>query len=137
MRLAVVLAAALVALGPAPYESELQFCVDRTNTYRATVGLPALKRSEALEKYAATSARVDAESGVPHRYFDRTDGGGVAMAETLIPWWPLSRYGSGARGGQSRPLRHVGRRDTAARTTTSSSAASARSGAGSTPTARA
>jgi Cysteine-rich secretory protein family len=91
---AIALTVALVVLRAGPYESELQFCVDQTNQYRATVGLPALKRSEALEAYAATSARVDAKSRVPHRYFEKTDGGGIAMAETLIPWWPLSRYGS-------------------------------------------
>jgi hypothetical protein len=91
---AAALAVALLALRAGPYESELQFCVDQTNQYRATVGLPALKRSEALEAYAVTSARVDARSRVPHQYFEKTDGGGVAMAETLVPWWPLSRYGS-------------------------------------------
>ena len=58
------------------------------------MGLPALERSKALEAYAATSARVDARSRVPHQHFEKTDGGGIAMAETLIPWWPLSRYGS-------------------------------------------
>ena len=94
MTAAVALAVALLALRTGPYESELQFCVDQTNQYRATVGLPALKRSEALEAYAVTSARVDARSRVPHQYFEKTDGGGVAMAETLVPWWPLSRYGS-------------------------------------------
>jgi uncharacterized protein YkwD len=93
MRIALVLAA-MVALGPVPYSSELQFCADQTNVYRASVGMPALTRSEALDAYAATSARVDAESGVAHRYFDRTDGGGIALAENLVPWWPLSRYGS-------------------------------------------
>ena len=94
MTAAVALAVALLALRTGPYESELQFCVDQTNQYRATVDLPALKRSEALEAYAVTSARVDARSRVPHQYFEKTDGGGVAMAETLVPWWPLSRYGS-------------------------------------------
>ena len=94
MTAAVALAVALLALRTGPYESELQFCVDQTNQYRATVGRPALKRSRALEAYAATSAHVDATSRVPHQYFEKTDGGGIAMAETLIPWWPLSRYGS-------------------------------------------
>jgi uncharacterized protein YkwD len=94
MRIAVGLAVALVALGPATHESDLQFCVDQTNQYRATAGLPALKRSERLEAYAAKSARVDAGSRVPHQYFERTRGGGISMAETLVPWWPLSRYGS-------------------------------------------
>ena len=79
---------------PTPYATELQFCVDQTNTYRAEVGRPPLKRSSALEHYAETSARVDAMSRVPHQYFEQTDGGGIAEAENLIPWWPLDRYGS-------------------------------------------
>jgi len=94
MRLAVLFAVAMAALGPADYGSELNACVEWTNEYRATVGLPGLKHSQALEAYAAKSARVDAGSRVPHQYFERTRGGGVAMAETLIPWWPLSRYGT-------------------------------------------
>jgi hypothetical protein len=91
---ALALAVALAVLRSGPYESELQFCVAQTNQYRATVGLAALKRSQALEAYASKSARIDAKSRVPHQYFEKTDGGGIAMAETLIPWWPLSRYGS-------------------------------------------
>lgn len=91
---AAALAVVLLALRTGPYESELQFCVDQTNQYRATVGLAALKRSGALEAYASTSARVDAKSRVPHQYFEKTDGGGIAMAENLIPWWPLERYGT-------------------------------------------
>ncbi len=94
MRIALGLAFALVALGPAIYESDVRFCVDQTNQYRATLGLSALKRSAALEAYALTSARVDAKSRVPHQYFEKTDGGGIAMAENLIPWWPLERYGT-------------------------------------------
>ena len=94
MTAAIALTVALVVLHSGPYESELQFCVDQTNEYRASLHLPALKRSEALEKYAVTSARADAKSRVPHQYFEKTDGGGIAMGETLIPWWPLSRYGS-------------------------------------------
>ena len=94
MTAAVALTIALLALRTGPYESELRFCVDQTNEYRATLHLRALKRSEALETYAVTSARVDARSRVAHQYFEKTDGGGIAMAETLIPWWPFSRYGS-------------------------------------------
>jgi hypothetical protein len=94
MRLALLLALAMAAIGPPNYADELRACVDQTNQYRATASLPALKRSEALEAYASKSARVDAKSRVPHQYFEKTDGGGIAMAETLVPWWPLSRYGS-------------------------------------------
>ena len=94
MRLALLLALAMAALRPPEYADELRACVDQTNQYRATVGRAALKQSQALEAYASTSARVDAKSRVPHQYFEKTDGGGIAMAETLVPWWPLSRYGS-------------------------------------------
>ena len=94
MRLALLLALSLNTLGSTDYSDELAACVEQTNHYRATVGLPALNRSEKLEAYAAKSARVNAGSRVPHQYFERTEGGGIAMAETLIPWWPLSRYGS-------------------------------------------
>ena len=94
MTAALALAIALAVLRSGPYEGELQFCVAQTNQYRATVSLPALKQSLALEAYAWKSARVDAKSRVPHQYFEKTVGGGIAMAETLVPWWPLSRYGS-------------------------------------------
>jgi len=30
----------------------------------------------------------------PHDYFDRTDGGKIAMAENLLPWWSLARRGT-------------------------------------------
>ena len=40
----------------AAYEPERQFCVDRTNQYRATVHLPALARSAELERYADAAA---------------------------------------------------------------------------------
>lgn len=94
MRLALLLALATAAFGPPEYADELRACVDQTNQYRATVGRAALKQSQALEAYAWKSARVDARSRVPHQYFEKTGGGGIAMAETLVPWWPLSRYGS-------------------------------------------
>jgi len=64
--------------------SSLQFCTDEINRYRASIGRPALTRSDSLEQFAATAAQHDASAGVPHSLFSKTNGGGVAMAETLI-----------------------------------------------------
>ena len=77
-----------------PYERELQFCVDRTNQYRASVGLRAMSRSADLERYADAAARHDGKAHKPHSYFKKTHGGGIALAENAIPWWPLSDLGS-------------------------------------------
>jgi uncharacterized protein YkwD len=77
-----------------PYERELQYCVDRTNGYRASVKLKALVRSAALERYADAAARNDGKAHKPHQYFKKTHGGGIAFAENAIPWWSLSAIGS-------------------------------------------
>ena len=77
-----------------PYERELQYCVDRTNTYRASVKLRALVRSAALERYADAAAHNDGKAHKPHQYFKKTHGGGIALAENAIPWWSLSAQGS-------------------------------------------
>jgi uncharacterized protein YkwD len=83
---------------PAPYETELQHCVDVINQYRATNGKPALARSSALEAYAAAGAQSDSASGSPHGHFIATQGGGVAWAENEIPGWDMS-YGGGSVSG--------------------------------------
>jgi len=88
---------AAASAGPpadSPYERELQFCVDRTNEYRASVHLPALSRSADLERYADAAARHDGKAHKPHQYFKKTRGGGIALAENAIPWWSLSDVGS-------------------------------------------
>ena len=72
--------------------ADLTFCVQETNRHRATVGLSALSQSAALEAYAATGARVDGSAHAGHSHFNSTEGGGVAMAENAIPWWPLTDY---------------------------------------------
>lgn len=74
--------------------TDLEYCVAQTNEYRASIGRPALSRSSALEAYAAAAAPHDSAARAAHRYFRKTDGGGVAYAENQIPWWPLPRYGS-------------------------------------------
>jgi hypothetical protein len=74
--------------------SDLAFCVEETNRYRATIGLSPLRRSDALEAYAADGARIDHESGEPHKHFLDTGGGGIAFAENEIPRWPLAGFGT-------------------------------------------
>lgn len=79
---------------PVPYALERQFCLDKTNEYRASVGRPALHRSEALERYADAAAEHDGTNHVGHGYFRMTGGGGVARAENELPWWPLNTLGT-------------------------------------------
>ena len=68
-------------------DTELAYCVTETNGYRASVGVPPLTRSSALEAYAAVGAREDGLAHVAHQHFRSTNGGGVATAENLIGWW--------------------------------------------------
>lgn len=67
--------------------SDLTFCVNETNRYRAMRGRPALTRSTEIEAYAAAGAREDGQSNTPHGHFDRTRGGGVAHAENELHRW--------------------------------------------------
>jgi uncharacterized protein YkwD len=83
-----------VCVTPAPYEAELQRCVDVTNQYRATNGKSPLARSAALEGYAAEGAQYDAARNSPHGHFMATNGGGIAWAENEIPGWDTS-WGNG------------------------------------------
>src|SRR5690606_31253499 len=76
------------------WEAELVFCVEETNRYRAMLELAPLERSAALEAYAAEGARIDHESGQPHKHFSDTGGGGIAFAENEIPNWNVSQLGS-------------------------------------------
>jgi uncharacterized protein YkwD len=83
------LGAQTVTHGPAVAGlADMIFCVGEVNRYRATVGLAALARSTALETYAAESARVDHAAGKAHEHLRRTNGGGIAMAETEVLRWP-------------------------------------------------
>jgi uncharacterized protein YkwD len=68
--------------------ASLQLCTDEINRYRASIGRPALTRSSSLEQFAADAAQTDAAAGVPHALFSKTNGGGVAMAETELLLWP-------------------------------------------------
>jgi len=80
---------------PAPYEAELQHCVDVINQYRATNGKAPLSRSSAIEAYAAEGAQYDSAHGSAHGHFMATNGGGVAWAENEIPGWDTS-FGNGS-----------------------------------------
>jgi uncharacterized protein YkwD len=70
------------------FDAELALCVSETNRYRATLGLSELSRSGTLEAYAAAGAREDGLAHAPHQHFRSTNGGGTALAENEIPWWP-------------------------------------------------
>jgi hypothetical protein len=73
--------------GAALYEPELAYCVDEINRYRASIDVPALQRSAALEAFSAIVARHDATIREAHAYFRLTNGAGIARAETEILWW--------------------------------------------------
>ncbi|MGE0451233.1 MAG: CAP domain-containing protein [Vicinamibacterales bacterium] len=73
--------------GTAGLDSTLTFCADEANRYRASVGLPALGRSSALEAFAAQAAEHDHGVGIPHQFFISTNGGGVARAENQLLRW--------------------------------------------------
>ncbi len=73
------------------YREERRLCLELTNEYRAEAGRPPLTASTRLDAYAAEAARQDGLAHRPHDYFDRTDGGKVALAENLVPWWSLAR----------------------------------------------
>jgi uncharacterized protein YkwD len=68
--------------------------VTETNRYRVSVGLAAVAESAALERFAAAGAETDGRAHTAHKHFTDTNGGGVALAENEIPWWPLGLYHS-------------------------------------------
>jgi hypothetical protein len=71
-------------------DDDLAFCVAETNRYRARHGKLPLRRSAELEAYAATGARYDTAARTPHKHFDDTRGGNLAIAENDC----LSLHGS-------------------------------------------
>jgi uncharacterized protein YkwD len=89
-------AVAAPAPGDAPdaWAAERQQCVEITNRYRASVEAPALRVSPALEAYARDAAANDGRAHKSHAYFRRTNGAGIARAENVVPWWPLSELRS-------------------------------------------
>jgi uncharacterized protein YkwD len=83
--------AGALPMSDASFAAERRLCLEITNRYRATVKAPPLSVSPALEAYAADAARHDGLAHAPHAYFERTNGGNVALAENLVPWWSLAR----------------------------------------------
>ncbi len=67
--------------------ADLIFCAEEVNRYRASVGLPTLTRSAALEAFATRAAEIDGRVHIAHHHFSETNGGGAATAETAILWW--------------------------------------------------
>jgi len=67
--------------------SDLSFCADEVNRYRASVGRPPLARSADLEIFATEAAENDGRSHQAHHLFSLTNGGGTSAAETEILWW--------------------------------------------------
>jgi hypothetical protein len=80
--------------GSGRFEAELIFCVEEVNRLRATVSKPRLDRSAALERYAATAVRHDAEAVKAHSYFESSDNGnGLVRGENEALRWSLSFFG--------------------------------------------
>jgi uncharacterized protein YkwD len=73
------------------YQAEKKLCMDEANRYRASVGLPAVAWSAALEAYADEGARYDAARNKAHAHFGAVKPN-PADAENEIPGWPLSNY---------------------------------------------
>jgi uncharacterized protein YkwD len=67
--------------------TDLEFCVEETNRYRAMVGKAPLAHSPALEAYATEGAEQDTLSMTAHGHFTSTGGGGIAFAENACPSW--------------------------------------------------
>jgi uncharacterized protein YkwD len=90
--------------GSGRFEADLAFCVAEVNRLRATVGKPPLERSRALERYAATAVRHDAEARKAHNYFESSHyGEGLVRGENEALRWSLSVFTS-VRGVLERSL---------------------------------
>ena len=76
---------------PAVKASDLTFCVDETNRYRAMRGRPGLSRSAALEVYAAAGAESDALTNHAHGHVSTTTMPGTGLwAENEVLRWPYN-----------------------------------------------
>jgi hypothetical protein len=64
--------------------SDLAFCVEETNRFRAMDGHAALARSAEVEAYATAGAAYD-HTATPHAHFSSDSGGGIAFAENECP----------------------------------------------------
>jgi uncharacterized protein YkwD len=73
------------------YAVEKKLCLDETNRYRATLGLPAVAWSTELEAFAESGVRYDAARNRAHAHFAAAKPN-PSDAENEIPGWPLSNY---------------------------------------------
>jgi uncharacterized protein YkwD len=70
--------------------TDLQFCLDENNRYRATVGSAPLVSSATLDDFAATGAKYDYDAMSAHKHFGDSQGipgGASAAGENEIPGW--------------------------------------------------
>jgi hypothetical protein len=80
--------------GTLDIEADTAYCVEQTNALRAGVGAGPLLFSTEMRSFSDEAARVDGAAHQAHKYFEQTNGGGIATAENEIPWWRLGQYGS-------------------------------------------
>ncbi len=85
-------------------DSDLAFCVTETNRYRALANVRALSRSGQAEEFAATAARADHLSGVPHGYINGPNRPTGSYAENQSNRWPTALAGGSARSFIERAL---------------------------------
>ncbi len=81
--------------------SDLAFCVQEVNRYRATVGVGALSQQAGLEATAAQAAQSDHEGGEAHGWVRRN---GAGLAENQAPRWSRGSSGGNAQTFISRAL---------------------------------
>jgi uncharacterized protein YkwD len=88
------------AAGGVVSADDLQFCLDENNRYRATVGSPALVRTQTLDDFANTGAKYDYDAMTAHKHFGDSPGipgGATAAGENEIPGfggWSIKAQGS-------------------------------------------
>jgi hypothetical protein len=84
-----------VATDASTLAASTAFCVDEVNRLRASAGATPLAHSSRIDDFSTDAAKVDGEAHEAHAYIRMTNGGnGTARAETMIPWWKASQYGS-------------------------------------------
>jgi hypothetical protein len=71
------------AVGPGGSDDDYQRCVDRINAFRATEGLPALRRDSSSERCADSQCQSDSQSGDAHGAFGECD----EWAQNECPGW--------------------------------------------------
>jgi len=66
---------------PSATPSDLAFCVQDVNRYRARVRQAPVRQSANLESFAADGARVDAAANEPHYHYRTARGGAMNLYE--------------------------------------------------------